>query len=696
MLSSLRVKTHLPKTMSEPKKKVLITAALPYANGPLHFGHLAGAYLPADVYARFCRLQGSDVLYVCGSDEYGIAITLSAETAHRTPKKHVDHYHRAHQDFFTKFEICFDHYSRTTWEGHRETVLAFFKDLLANGYIEDRVTDQLYAEADQRFLSDRYVVGGCPKCQFEAARGDECPQCGASFEATDLQSPRSKITGAPLIRKKTRHWFLRFDLFKEKLTAYLAEKNWRPNVKRFAQNYIDDLKPRAITRDSDWGIPVPLPEAEGKVFYVWFDAPIGYISAAREWAIKKKKDPDAWKTYWLDPNTKLVQFIGKDNIPFHAIFFPAMIMGQKEPYHLVDELPANEFYHLEGKPFSKSANWLIDLSDFFTHFTADQIRYTIAANAPESQDSSFCYRDFQNRCNADLLGKYGNLVNRVLSFAQDHCQGKVPTPSTCTEEDTAFIDLVDALVSQCSEHYSHFCLRKSAATIMQLASVSNAYFDRKKPWRAVKNPNLRPEMETTIFYALQALKQLALISSPILPSVAAKIWAMLGESAPLHTLLWEDIAKMQLPSGRLLPPPTILFHKIEDHMIKTQLEKLQKTSADSAPSLTPLKEEIAFESVQKLDLRVGKILRAEPIPKSSKLLKLLVDLGFEKRTIVSGIAKSYPDAKALLGKNVVVVANLRPTKFMGIESQGMVLTAGDAPPFELLEPKEAQLGSIVS
>lgn len=560
--------------MTPKRDKILVTAALPYANGPLHFGHLAGAYLPADVYARFKRLKGDDVLYICGSDEYGIAISLSAQIAKRTPQEQVDLYHNINRDFFIKLNISFDHYSRTTWEGHQETVKAFFFDLQKGGYIEDKVTDQLYSEADGRFLSDRYVVGGCPKCHFEAARGDECPQCGASFEATELTSPRSKLSNAPLTLKKTRHYFLRFDLFKEPLTAWLSKKKWKTNVKRFAQNYIDDLRPRAITRDSDWGIPVPLKEAKGKVFYVWFDAPIGYISATRDWAINVKKEPDKWKEYWLDQNTKLAQFIGKDNIPFHAIFFPAMIMGQTQPYHLVDELPANEFYHLEGKPFSKSANWTIDLADFLTHFTPDQLRYAIASNAPENHDSSFCYRDFQNKCNGELLGKYGNLVNRVLVFIEKSCGGKVPTLGTLAPEDHAFLEELDTLTMQCATSYDQFQLRKASSYVMQIASISNSYFDAKKPWRGVKESSLRESMETALACCLKALLLLALTSSPIVPKTAQKVWELLGYQGDLTASTWDTIAALSQTAGTSLPKPTLLFQKVEDSMIEAELKKL--------------------------------------------------------------------------------------------------------------------------
>ena len=376
--------------------KILVTSALPYANGPLHFGHIAGAYLPADCYARFERLQGNEVLYICGSDEHGVAITLSADLAGRTPQQHVAIFHAMNAQLFQKLNFSFNHFSRTSWPGHVSTVQQFFHDLLANGYIEEKVTDQLYSEKDQRFLADRYVVGTCPKCGFEEARGDECQRCGASYEATDLKNPRSKLTDSSLIHKPTKHWFLRFDLFKDQLRSWFAEKKWKSNVISFAKSYVEDLKPRAITRDGEWGIPIPLPEAQGKVFYVWFDAPIGYISAAQDWA-DNVGDSEAWKKYWLDPQTKYVQFVGKDNIPFHAVFFPAMEMGQKTPYKMVDELPANEFLNLEGRQFSKSDGWTIDLDRFFEHFTADQIRYTLAANAPEAQDAEFTWKDFQIR-----------------------------------------------------------------------------------------------------------------------------------------------------------------------------------------------------------------------------------------------------------------------------------------------------------
>lgn len=662
--------------------KVLITAALPYANGPLHFGHIAGAYLPADCYARFQRLIGNEVLYICGSDEHGVAITLSAELAGRTPKEHVDHFHQVLKDFFQKMKIDFDHYSRTTWEGHVEPSQTYFKQLLKNGYIEEKVTNQLYSEKDQRFLADRYVMGICPKCDFAEARGDECPKCGASYEATDLKKPRSKLSGAPLTLKATKHWFIRFDLFKDQLSQWIKKKSWKSNVVNFAQNYIDDLKPRAITRDSDWGIPVPLEGAEGKVLYVWFDAPIGYISATKEWALKKG-DPEAWKQYWYDEKTKLVNFIGKDNIPFHAIFFPAMTMGQDEPYKTVDELPANEFYNLEGKQFSKSAGWYIDLEVFFKHFSADQIRYAIAANAPETQDSEFSWKDFQMRCNSELLGKYGNLINRVLVFTQNKCDGVMPPYGDLKHEDEVFLEKIHELTQAVYEAYSHFHLRKATQLIMELAQEGNVYFDTKKPWKDPEGLN------TTIACCLRALNALALISFPIIPDTAEKVWKLLGNDTRLKDQKWEAVLEAGIPPNRTFPKPEVLFSKVEDSVIEKQLDALKEVAGN-------LKDQISFDAFQKLDIRVAEILSVEEVPKSDKLYKIEVDLGFEKRTVVSGIRKAYPDSNALLGKKVAFIANLKPAKLMGIESQGMILAAGNDDSLEVIEIQGAPIGSPVA
>lgn len=551
------------------REKILITSALPYANGPLHFGHIAGAYLPADAYARFERLKGSDVLFISGSDEYGIAITLSADLAKRTPKEHVDIFHAVNRAFFEQLNISFDHYSRTTNKYHAAPVQQFFLDLLHNGFIEERVTEQLFSPSENRFLADRYVTGICPSCGFEAARGDECPKCGASFEATDLKNPRSKLTSSPLERRKTNHWFFTLDKLKDKILPWLEKKEWKPNVVNFVKSFANDLHPRAITRDSPWGIPVPLEHTEGKVLYVWFDAPIGYISATMEWAEKSGKS-ERWKEYWFDPKTRLVQFIGKDNIPFHAVIFPAMIMGQNQPYKLVDELPANEFYLLEGRQFSKSENWTIDLKRFFTRYTSDEIRYCIASNAPETSDSEFSWKDFQMRCNSELLGKYGNLVHRVFVFASKQCGGKVPQASP-QEVDYEFLKKIDALVEETKNCYQTFRLRKACQLFMELAQIANGYFDKKQPWKASKDPSRLPEMETTIALSLHALKVLALLSYPVIPETAEKLFSLLG----IKSRSWDEIIDLALPPGQPLKEPEILFRRVEDAEIEEELQLLK-------------------------------------------------------------------------------------------------------------------------
>lgn len=682
-------------------QKILITSALPYANGPLHFGHIAGAYLPADCYARFQRLMKRDVLYICGSDEYGIAITLSADLAGRTPKEHVDIFHRINRDFFDKLNISFDHYSRTTWEGHVEPTHQFFQDLMANGYIEARITDQLYSEADHKFLADRYVVGTCPRCGFENARGDECPRCGASYEATELKNPRSKLTQAPLILRPTKHWFLLLDRFKERLNTWIETKKWKPNVINFIKDYIDHLHARAITRDMKWGIPLPLPDTEGKVLYVWFDAPIGYISATKEWA-QHLQQPEKWKDYWMDPQTKLVQFIGKDNIPFHASIFPAMVMGQNQPYKLVDELPANEFLNLEGRQFSKSDGWYIDLEDFFKRYTADQIRYTIAANAPETSDSEFTWKDFQLRCNTELLGKYGNLVNRVLVFIQNQCAGKTPSHSHLEPIDQEFLQKIQHIVDQAAESYEQFKLRRASQLIMELAQLGNVYFDSKRPWQDAKQEETRERMKTTLGCCLECLKALALISFPIIPATAQRVWQLLGYSGALEEKGWQAIQAAKVPEGQLLAPPAILFQKIEDAQIEEEIQKLHQLSHTvakfalvSKEDLSPLKPQITIEDVRKLDLRVGVVRQAEHIPKSKKLLRLQVDIGIEQRTIVAGIGGNY-QPEELIGRSVIVVANLQPAALMGVQSEGMLLAAKQKNQLELIAVIESSPGAEVS
>jgi methionyl-tRNA synthetase len=695
-------------------EKILITSALPYANGPLHFGHIAGAYLPADCYARFQRLMRRDVLYICGSDEYGVAITLSADLAGRSPQEHVDIFHEINRNFFERLRISFDHYSRTTWEGHPETVHQYFNDLLANGYIEERVTDQLYSEKDQRFLADRYVVGTCPRCGFGNARGDECPGCGASYDAVDLKDPRSKLTDSPLVRRPTKHWFLLLEKFKDRLNLWLEDKKWKPNVLNFIKGYINELHARAITRDSTWGVSVPLSGSDGKILYVWFDAPIGYISATKDWA-QKIGAPDRWKEYWMDEKTKLVNFIGKDNIPFHASIFPAMTMGQNLPYKLVDELPANEFYKLEGRQFSKSEGWYIDLEDFFSRYSTDQIRYAIASNAPETSDSEFIWKDFQVRCNSDLLGKYGNLANRVFVFIANQCQGKIPEQGTLEPIDEQFLATIKGLVDQAEESYASFRVRRASHVVMELAQLGNIYFDSKKPWRDAKDEGTKARMWTTLYCCMECLKALALISCPIIPDAANQLWNMMGYTSDLNYADWVQVRNQQPSIGQVLPTPTILFQKVEDEMIEREIEKLHHMSKskektvqvgaiDSVavelsvvtttthPDLKPL---VDIEDFRKLDFRVGVILKAEAVPKSKKLIQLEVDLGIDQRKIVAGIGGTY-DPAVLVGRKVVVVANLKPATLMGVKSDGMLLAGKDGVSLELISIDSISVGSIVS
>jgi methionyl-tRNA synthetase len=690
--------THYKDIMPQ---KILITSALPYANGPIHFGHIAGAYLPGDCYARFQRLQKNDVLYICGSDEYGIAITLSAELAGRTPQEHVDIFHEVNHHLFNKMNFSFDHYSRTTWKGHIKPTQQFFLDLLNNGYIEERDTKQLYSEEDHKFLADRYVVGTCPRCGYEEARGDECQKCGASYEATDLKNPRSKLTNASLALKSTKHWFLLLDKFKDQLHECLKTRHWKPNVINFVRGYIDEIRPRAITRDMTWGIPIPLPNSEGKVIYVWFDAPIGYISATMEWA-QKKQTPERWKDYWYDPHTKLVQFIGKDNIPFHAVMFPAMTMGQNQPLKIVDELPANEFYNLEGRQFSKSEGWYIDLEDFFSRYTSDQIRYTIAANAPETADSEFTWKDFQGRCNSELLGKYGNLVNRILVFAKNNCGGQVPPMHDLEEIDQEFLININRLVDAAAENYSLFKVRHASQVIMELAQLGNVYFDNKRPWQDAKQPETKEAMETTIACCLECLKALALISFPIIPETAIQVWKWLGCLGELSDVHWDAIKEQQLATHQKLGDPKILFKKIEDEQIQREIDKLYQMSMHhklvkepEEVTYSPLKTLIDMDDFKKLDLRVGRILKAQPVPKSKKLLQVEVDLGFETRTIVAGISQTY-QPEELVDKKVIVIANLKPATLMGVPSQGMLLAGNFDASLELLSVQDLPPGSVVS
>ncbi|WP_194844005.1 methionine--tRNA ligase [Candidatus Clavichlamydia salmonicola] len=545
-------------------ERVLITAALPYANGLLHFGHLAGAYLPADCYARFERLRGKDVLFISGSDEYGVAITLNAEKEGISPVDYVEKYHQLHKDFFQKVNIHFDHFSRTTTSFHPPVVIDFFKNLHEAGFIQAQEDEHLFSEEENRFLADRYVMGTCPLCGFPEARGDECTDCGASYDSIDLKNPVSKITGNPLTKKKSVHWFLRLDLFKDFLLSMVKEKKWKVNVENFALSFAQDLKPRAITRDLEWGIPVPLEEAKGKVFYVWFDAPIGYISATKEWA-SLNNAPDKWKDYWHDLSTRYVQFIGKDNIPFHALFFPAMLKGQKLSYKIVDDLVANEFYKFSGQQFSKSAtNQSIDCNAIISHFHVDQIRYMLAAGAPETSDSEFTFKEFQMRCNAELVGKFGNFINRVLSFAKKNGFKKFSLDSGLDARDRIFIDLITGLVKKAETAYAEYSLRRAMAALMEIAQSGNAYFDSTAPWKAIKDSDKHNQVVKILSCCLVCQQIMAFVAAPVMPETAEKIFNMIGSSDSIKNIKWSEMIEHALKHEYSIAEVNILFQRVEE------------------------------------------------------------------------------------------------------------------------------------
>ncbi len=666
------------------KEKILITSALLYGNGPLHFGHLAGAFLPADCYARLMRFCGHRVLFISGLDEYGAAITLSAEKEKKSPQDHVDYYYQQALESFNKFDVSFDHFSRTTWSKHPETVLEFFNDLKKNKHLEQKKSLQLYSEIDHKFLADRYVEGTCPRCKFPNARGDECPECGASFESSELINPRSKLTQAPLGLKETEHYFLHLEHFKEPLKKWLSEKKWKPQVVNMAMQYVNDLRARSITRDLSWGIRVP--EQDDKVFYVWFDAPIGYISASKDWA-EISGDSKAWEDFWLDPKTQYVQFIGKDNIPFHSVFFPAMTLGQDKPYKLVDELPANAFFHYEGRKFSKSEGWFIDLEDFFKHYNSDQIRYCLAANAPETDDSEFSWKDFQSRNNAELVGKLGNFINRTLVFIFQKMGARIPEQNHLVDRDRQFQGQIKAISKQIKEAGCAFQLRKSTQLLMELATCCNVYFDEMKPWTLLKQENERAQ--TVLSLCLQGIQHLVVCAASIIPKAAQKAWNMIGFEGELTLGEFDQQLCKPLVAGLELKKPEILFNKIEDERIQKELDKLNPKQPTSNDTM------IDFESFTKIDLRVVEILSAEPLPKSKKLLKLTVDVGGETRVVVSGIKMHY-EPESLVGKKVILVANLKPAKIMGVESHGMILAGSHQDFLEIPSLDKLPSGSKVS
>ncbi|HUH27205.1 methionine--tRNA ligase [Gelidibacter sp.] len=662
--------------MNQPKRYT-ITAALPYTNGAIHIGHLAGVYVPADIYARYLRLIGKDVAFICGSDEHGVPITIKAKKEGVTPQDIVDKYHAIIKTSFEDFGISFDNYSRTTAKIHHETAQEFFKTLYDKGEFIEETTEQLYDEEADQFLADRFVTGTCPKCGYEEAYGDQCEKCGSSLNATDLINPKSAISGNVPTLKQTKHWFLPLDKHEAFLREWILEghkKDWKPNVYGQVKSWIDDgLRPRAVTRDLDWGIPVPVEGAEGKVLYVWFDAPIGYISSTKEWAERVGKD---WEPYWKDENTKLVHFIGKDNIVFHCIIFPAMLKAEGS-YILPDNVPANEFLNLEGNKLSTSKNWAVWLPEYLEDFPNQQdvLRYALTANAPETKDNDFTWKDFQARNNNELVAIFGNFINRVVVLTDKYYDGIAPDPSEFSAVDEETLAAVKAYPDVIASSIERYRFREASQELLNLARLGNKYLADEEPWKLVKTDEARTK--TIMFVSLQIASALATLSEPFLPFTSDKLKTILNIHSGDAKNSWTDIAskKVLLPTGHRIGKAELLFSKIEDEAIQSQLDKLiaSKLANEAAnKKVEPQKETITFEDFSKLDLRVGTILEAEKMPKANKLLVLKIDTGIDVRTIVSGIAESFTPEE-IIGKRVTVLVNLAPRILRGVESQGMIL-----------------------
>ena len=679
-----------------------ITAALPYTNGPVHIGHLAGVYVPADIYARYQRLQNKDVAFICGSDEHGVPITIKAKKEGITPQQVVDKYHAIIKKSFEDFGISFDNYSRTSAEIHHKTASEFFKKLYEEGKFTEEVTEQLYDEEANQFLADRYITGTCPKCGNEEAYGDQCEKCGSSLNATELINPKSAISGNVPILKETKHWFLPLNEYEDFLKKWILvdhKKDWKTNVYGQCKSWIDDgLRPRAVTRDLDWGIPVPVEGADGKVLYVWFDAPIGYISSTKEWAEREGKN---WEDYWKDENlpngqagTKLLHFIGKDNIVFHCIIFPAMLKAEGS-YILPENVPANEFLNLEGNKISTSKNWAVWLHEYLEDFPNQQdvLRYTLTANAPETKDNDFTWADFQARNNNELVAIFGNFINRVMVLTDKYYDGIVPKPSTFSEIDEQTLNELKAYPAVIASSIERYRFREAQAELMNVARLGNKYLADEEPWKTIKTDEERTK--TVMYVALQIASALAILSEPFLPFTSEKLKNMLNfRSSPSTALMtgsvetslgWNDVSSKSelLKPGHKINKAELLFSKIEDEQVEKQLDKLKQTKMDNSTNnneiasaktsqVTPQKETIQYDDFAKLDMRVGTIIEAEKMPKADKLLVLKIDTGIDVRTIVSGIAESFKPEE-IIGKKVTVLANLAPRALRGVESQGMIL-----------------------
>ncbi|MFZ6033023.1 MAG: methionine--tRNA ligase [Melioribacter sp.] len=650
------------------KEKVLVTSALPYANGRIHLGHLSGAYLPADIYVRYKRLKGDDVIYICGSDEHGVPITITADKEKVSPKVIIDRYHELNKQAFEKFGMSFDIYSRTSIPIHHKTAQEFFKCFYDNGLLVEKKSMQFYDPKAKMFLPDRYVEGTCPKCGNEEARSDECEKCGSLYEPSELKNPKSKITGETPVLKETSHWYFPLGKFQERLEKYIDEMNkkygWKENVLQYCRGWFKDgLKDRAVTRDLDWGVKVPLENAEGKVIYVWFEAVLGYISATKELS-EKRNQPDLWKNYWQNPDTKYVAFIGKDNIVFHTIIFPAMLMAwndyNEDKYILPQNVPANEFLNFESKKFSKSRGWGVDVLEFLDMFPPDPLRYTLAANLPENKDTDFYWKEFQSRNNGELADILGNFINRTFTFAFKHFEGKVPPVNELLDIDREMIELVKNYPAKVGELIERYKIKDAVFEMMSLARAANKYFNDSEPWITVKKDKNR--CATTINICLNTIYTLAEIFEPVIPFTSQKIFNMLDvERAP-----WYEAGQFRLEPGKELKKPEILFTKIEDKIIDEQISKLDEEE--------PVKDDelISIDDFKKIKLMAARVIEAEKVPKSDKLLKLKLNTGDGERQVVAGIAKSY-SPEELIGKNLLIVGNLKPAKLFGIESQGMIL-----------------------
>jgi methionyl-tRNA synthetase len=665
--------------MTQNPKRYTITAALPYTNGPIHIGHLAGVYVPSDIYSRYLRLQGRDVLFVCGSDEHGVAISMKAKKEGITPQEVIDKYDGIIRKSFIDFDISFDNYSRTSAKIHHDTASEFFTTLYEKGDFIEQVTEQLYdAKADQ-FLADRFVIGTCPKCGNEEAYGDQCEKCGSTLNATDLINPKSTITGETPIMKSTKHWFLPLDRYEEFLKEWILvghKNDWKPNVYGQVKSWIDGgLEPRAVTRDLDWGIDVPVEGAEGKKLYVWFDAPIGYISASKEWALREGRE---WEPYWKDQDTKLVHFIGKDNIVFHCIIFPAMLKAEGS-YILPDNVPANEFLNLEGNKLSTSKNWAVWLHEYLEDFPGQQdvLRYALTSNAPETKDNDFTWKDFQARNNNELVAIYGNFINRVVVLTNKYYNGVVPNPTELSAVDEATLTELKAYPAVISSSLERYRFREALGELMNVARLGNKYLADEEPWKVIKD---NPErVQTQMYVALQIAAALSSLCEPFLPFTAKKLSRILKIETPLSWTMISETSDL-IEARHQIGDAELLFAKIEDEEIQKQIDKLEATKiANKAENkiVEPQKEAIQFDDFAKMDLRVGTIIEASKMPKANKLLILKVDTGIDVRTIVSGIAESFKP-EDIVGKKVTVLVNLAPRNLRGVESQGMILMTTNA------------------